>query len=135
MKTTSDEGGDVYLASSSKHVDHKAWLIDLGASFHFTPHREWFYEYDKYDAGNVFLGDDRKARIIGRRKVKLMLQGGRVRTLPSVLHIPILARNLFSVSKLDDAGVKIVFEKDTWKMVQGELVLMRGVRIGTLYKL
>eukprot|EP00253_Pinus_taeda_P018118 PITA_18118 len=69
-KTTSDEGGDVYLASSSTHVDHEAWLIDSG--------------------------DDRKARIIGRGKVKLKLQGGRVRTLPGVLHIPALARNLIS---------------------------------------
>ena len=112
-KTTSDEGGDVYLASSSTHVDHEAWLIDSGASFHFTPHREWFYEYEKYDGGDVFLGDDRKARIIGRGKVKLKLQGGRVRTLPGVLHIPALARNLISVSKLDDAGVKTVLEKDT----------------------
>ena len=134
-KTTSDEGGDVYLASSSTHVDHEAWLIDSGASFHFTPHREWFYEYEKYDGGDVFLGDDRKARIIGRGKVKLKLQGGRVRTLPGVLHIPALARNLISVSKLDDAGVKTVFEKDTCKMVRGALVLMWGVWIGTLYKL
>eukprot|EP00253_Pinus_taeda_P008291 PITA_08291 len=69
-KTTSDEGGDVYLASSSTHVDHEAWLIDSGASFHFTSHREWFCEYEKYDGGDVFLGDDRKARIIGRGKVK-----------------------------------------------------------------
>ena len=38
-KTTSDEGGDVYMASSSTHVDHEVWLIDSGASFHFTPHR------------------------------------------------------------------------------------------------
>jgi len=52
-----------------------------------------------------------------------------------VLHIPALARNLISVSKLDDAGVKTVFEKDTSKIVQGALVLMRGVRIGKLYKL
>ena len=37
VKTTSDEGGDVYLASSSTHVDYEAWLIDSGASFHFTP--------------------------------------------------------------------------------------------------
>ena len=60
VKTTSDEGGDVYLASSSNtHVDHEAWLIDLGASFHFTPHRELFCEYEKYDGGDVFLGDDR----------------------------------------------------------------------------
>eukprot|EP00253_Pinus_taeda_P028109 PITA_28109 len=108
-KTTSDEGGDVYLASSSTHVDYEAWLIDSG--------------------------DDRKARIIGRGKVKMKLQGGRVRTLPGVLHIPALARNLIYVNKLDDAGVKTVFEKDTCKMVRGELVLMRGVRIRTLYKL
>eukprot|EP00253_Pinus_taeda_P010171 PITA_10171 len=134
-KTTLDEDGDVYLASSSTHVDHKAWLIDSSASFHFTPHREWFCEYEKYDGGDVFLGEDRKARIIGRGKVKLKLQGGRVRTLPGVLHIPPLARNLIFVSKLDDAGVKTVFKKDTYKMVRGALVLTQGVRIGTLYKL
>eukprot|EP00253_Pinus_taeda_P018964 PITA_18964 len=80
-------------------------------------------------------GGDVKARIFGRGKVKLKLQVGRVRTLPDVLHIPTLSINLISVSKLDDAGVKTVFEKDTCKMVQGALVLMRGVRIGTLYKL
>ena len=125
----------MYLASLSTHVYHEAWLIDSGASFHFTPHREWLCEYEKYDGGDVFLGDDRKARIVGRGKVKLKLQGGRVRTLPGVLHIPALARNLISVSKLDDAGVKTMFEKDTCKMVRGALVLMWGVQIGTLYKL
>jgi len=81
------------------------------------------------------LGDDRKARNIGLGKVKLKLQGGRVRTLPGVLYIPAMARNLISIRKLDDVGVKIVFEKDTCKMVRGALVLMRGVKIGTLYKL
>eukprot|EP00253_Pinus_taeda_P005422 PITA_05422 len=112
-KTTSDEGGDVHLASSSTLVDHEAWLIDLGASFHFTPHREWFCEYEKYDGGDVFLGYDRKARIVGLGKVKLKLQGGKVRTLLGVLHIPTLAKNLIFVSKLDDAGVQKVFKKDT----------------------
>eukprot|EP00253_Pinus_taeda_P004563 PITA_04563 len=134
-KTTLDECEDVYLASSSTHVDHKAWLIDSGASFHFTPHREWFCKYEKYNGGDVFLGDDRKARIVGHGKVKLKLKGGRVRTLPGVLHIPALTRNLISLSKLDDAGVKTMFEKDTCKMVRGALVLMQGVRIGTLCKL
>ena len=59
---------------------------------------------EKYDGGDVFLGDDRKARIIDHGKVKLNLQGGRVRTLPSVLYIPALAINMIFVSKLDDAG-------------------------------
>eukprot|EP00253_Pinus_taeda_P027759 PITA_27759 len=110
-------------------------LIDSSASFHFTPHREWFCEYEKYDGGDVFLGDDRKARIIGRGKVNLKLKGERVRKLPGVLHIPALAKNSISVSKLDDASVKIVFEKDIYKMVRGALVLMWGVRTGTLYRL
>ena len=63
------------------------------------------------------------------------MQGGRVRTLMGVLHIPALAKNLISIRKLDDAGVKTVFEKDTYKMVFGTFVLMQGVQIGTLYKL
>jgi len=32
-KAISYEGADVYLASSSTHVDHEAWLIDSSASF------------------------------------------------------------------------------------------------------
>ena len=89
----------------------------------------------KYEGSDVFLGDDRKARIVGRGNVKLKLQGGRIRTLPGVLHIPALARNMISVRNMDDAGVKEEFEKDTCDMVWGSLLLMWGVRIGTLYKL
>jgi hypothetical protein len=36
---------------------------------------------------------------------------------------------------MDDAGVDIVFGKNSCKMVRGAMVLMRGVRCGTLYKL
>ena len=57
-KTSKEEGWDVYLASSRTHADHEVWLVDPGASFHMTPHREWFYEYERYDGGDVFLGDE-----------------------------------------------------------------------------
>ena len=104
VKTTSDEGVDVYLASSSStHVDHEAWLIDSSASFHFTPHREWSCEYEKYDGCDIFLGDDKKSKIFGRGKFKLKLQGGRIRTLPGVMHIHALAINMIFVSEMDDA--------------------------------
>jgi hypothetical protein len=64
-KTSMEEGGDVYLASSSTHADHEAWMVDSGASFHMNPHREWFYEYERYDGGDVFLGDELTTKIIG----------------------------------------------------------------------
>jgi hypothetical protein len=60
---------------------------------------------------------------------------GRIRTLLGVLHILGLAINLICVSKMDDAGVKIVFEKETCRMVRGEMVLLKGVWIGNMYKL
>jgi hypothetical protein len=134
-KTFTEEGGDVYLASTSTHADCDVWLIDLGASYHMTPHREWFSEYEKYDGGDVFLGDDSTAKIFGRGRVELLLKDGRIRTLPGVMHIPKLARSLISLSRMDDAGVDIVFGKNTCKMERGAMVLMRGVRCGTLYKL
>jgi hypothetical protein len=107
----------VYLASSRTHADDEAWLIDSGASFHMNPHRDRFCEYGNYDGGNVFLGNDSETRIIGRGRVKLRLIDGRIRTLPGVLHIPGMARNLIYVSKMEDAGVKIIFEKGTCRMV------------------
>jgi hypothetical protein len=134
-KTSIEEGGDVYLASTSTHEDHDVWLIDSGASYHMTPHREWFSEYEKYDGGDVFLGDDSTTKILGHGRVKLLLKYGRIRTLPGVLHILKLARSLIFVSKMDDARVDTVFGKNTCKMVRGEMVLMRGFRCGTLYKL
>jgi hypothetical protein len=125
----------VYLASSNTHADHEARLVESGANFHMTLHREWFYEYERYDGGNVFLGDDSTTRIIGGGKFKLRLIDGRIRTLPGVLHIPGLAIILIFVSKMDDAGVRTIFEKETCRMVRGEMVLLKGVQFGTLYKL
>jgi hypothetical protein len=65
----------------------------------------------------------------------LRLIYGRIRTLPGVFHILGLAKNLIYVSKMDDVEVKIVFEKETCRMVRGAMVLLKGVRIGTLYNM
>ena len=80
------------------------------------PHRDWFSEYEKYN-GNVFLGDDSPKKIMGLGRVKLFLNDGRIKTLPGVLHILGLARNLISLRKMADAGVKTIFEKDRCKMI------------------
>jgi hypothetical protein len=60
---------------------------------------------------------------------------GRIKTVPGVMQIPGLAENLIYVSKMDDLGVKIVFEKETCRKVRGAKVFLGGVCIGTLYKI
>jgi hypothetical protein len=82
-----------------------------------TPQKEWFCEYEKYDGGDVFLGDDSTTKIMGHGRVKLLLKDGRIRTLPGVLYIPKLANSLIYIRKFDDVGVDTVFGKNTCKMV------------------
>jgi hypothetical protein len=125
----------VYLVFSITHAYHEAWLIKSCASLHMNPYKEWLCEYGRYYGGNVFVSDESIAKIVGWERFKLRLIDGRIITLPGVLHIPGLAKNFIFVRKMDDAGVKIVFEKETCRMVRGAMVLLKGVWIGTLYKL
>ena len=82
-----------------------------------TPHREWFCEYERYDGGDVFPGYESAAKIVGWGKFKLNLMDCSIRKLFNFLCISGLVKNLIYVSKMDDAGVKIVFEKETYRMV------------------
>jgi hypothetical protein len=68
-KTTPDKEGILYPASTSTQSDQDVWLINLGADYHMTPHKEWFYEYERYEGGDVFLGDDSTTKIVGWRRV------------------------------------------------------------------
>ena len=53
-KTSSEEGWVVYPVSTGYHSECDIWLIESGAPFYMTPHREWFYEYEKYNGGDDF---------------------------------------------------------------------------------
>ena len=89
-------------------------------------HTEWCYECERY-SGNVFIGDDSLKKIIGCGRVKLLLNDGRIKTILGVLHIPNLARNLISISKMVNRRVNILFEKDRCKIVRGVMVFIWGV--------
>jgi hypothetical protein len=82
----------------------------------------------------VLLGDDSTTKIFRRGRVRLILRDGRKRTLPGVLHIPSLARNMIFFSKMSDDQVHTLFKKDSCKIVRGAMLLMKRVCIGTLYK-
>jgi hypothetical protein len=50
-------------------------------------------------------------------KIQVNIMDGRIRTLCIVLHILGLNKKNIYVRKMDDAGVKTVFEKETCRMV------------------
>jgi hypothetical protein len=86
---------------------------------------QWFYEYERYDGGDMSLQDDSSTKISRQGRVRLILQDGRKRTLLGVLHIMGLERNLIYVSNMSDVGVHTLFQKDLCKMIKGAMVLMK----------
>ena len=72
------------------------WILDLGASFHVTPHKEWFITYDASCKGRVCLGNDYACEIIGVGDVQLKFQHGSTFTMKNVRHVPKLTKSLIS---------------------------------------
>ena len=66
----------------------ESWVVDSGASFHATPHINYFQDYVQGDFGQVYLGDDKPCRIVGKGNVKMKLQNGNHWLLKEVRHVP-----------------------------------------------
>lgn len=111
-------GGDMYLVLISTQSNWHARFVNLGTSCHMIAHGEWLCESKRYDGGDVLLGDDSPTNFVKWGKFWLLLRDWR-----RTLHI----------TRMSDVGVRIMFEKDSCKMVHGVMVLMRGDWIGTLY--
>ena len=108
-------------------------VLDLGASFHTTPHREIIQNYVASDFSKVYLANGAALDVVGMEHVLILLPNGSIWLLEKVQHIPDLRRNLISVGQLDDEGHAILFVGGTWKVKKGARVLAHGKKIGTLY--
>ena len=98
-----------------------------------TPNRNWFSKYENFDGGKVYLGDNSVIDIVGHGSIHVKFSNGRIRRFDGVLHIPGLARNFWSISKLIDVGVHVQFSEASVKMVRGAMVIARGSTLDTFY--
>ncbi|GAA0155424.1 hypothetical protein LIER_38084 [Lithospermum erythrorhizon] len=64
------------------------WIIDSGASFHVTPHKNFFYSYEEGDYGVVKMGNNGISKIIVVGDVHLKTAQGHTIILEKVRHIP-----------------------------------------------
>ena len=140
---TSEELGDVLLASSFDDafiLTHERsmpmdWVIDSGASFHVTPHRSWFHDYDASHTGTVRIADGSSMQIHGIGDIHLAMPNSTTFVLQRVRHVPALAKSLISVGQLDSLGFNVSFGDGGWKLTKGNLVLAKGAKMNTLYSL
>lgn len=110
-------------------------MVDSRCSFHTTPHKEWFSTYEEYDGSNIYISDNSSYPIVKKEKVLLRFSDGRIKTLPGVLHVLRLARNLILDSNLKDLVMHVTFDKHGYRLVRGKLVVAKGKRFVNLFKL
>ena len=55
--------------------------MDSGATWHMTPHRDWFCTYEPILEGSVFMGNDHALEIAGVDTVRLKMHDGTVRKI------------------------------------------------------
>lgn len=115
------------------------WLIDSGATSHMTYNKSFF---SKFSPSNMKVQVAKKDIIMdvlgtGSGIIKFLDKNGtQVKIeLENVLYIPVLEHNLISVSKLTNAGCKILFNKRECQIQLEEKATILGTRCGDLYKI
>eukprot|EP00253_Pinus_taeda_P019375 PITA_19375 len=113
-----------------------SWLIDSGASRHFTGYKESLSNLIENETNlEIVFGDNAKYPMKGVGNVTLQLNQGNTIHLQEVLYVPNLKKNLVSVSAMEDKGYKVTFidGKVVWKKnFKGAFTL--GFRVDSLYQ-
>ena len=77
------------------------------------------------------LGDDESCDIVGKGDVVVSLSNDSTLTLRNVRHVLKLKRNLISVGKLTDGGMKTTFDGDICIITKGAMVMAHEKKKGT----
>jgi len=49
------------------------WMLDIGATYHVCPNRDWFSRSEKLDICSVIIGDDRPCNMEGIGTVQIKM--------------------------------------------------------------
>eukprot|EP00253_Pinus_taeda_P014766 PITA_14766 len=98
----------VALSTSTPPDSLGNWLIDSGASRHFTGYKEALHNLIEKETNlEIVLGDNMKYLVKGVGNVSLKLNQGNTIHLQDVLYVPDLKKSLVSISAMEDKGYKV----------------------------
>ena len=133
---------NVLISALTGTVSHGSndWLIDSGASKHMMGFKESFVKLSEHESPHrVKLGDDYQYPIKGSGESSYKLDSGKYLKMKNVLFVPILKKNLLSISALDAKRMRVSFvDGQVLMWPKGKTfddVVVIGEQEGGLYKL
>ena len=130
-----------FCAGMQKVVKAEEWVVDSGVTTHMKWDKGVFVIYAAMeDMLNVWLGDGRHVKAEGCGSVCLQVKDNkdaeRVIHLSSVLYVPDLSCNLFSVRDITDKGNRMLFDDITCSVItKDDVVIASEHKRGNLYVL
>ena len=111
----------------------ESWIFYSGASFHLSPNKELFQNFNSGSFEEMYLANNKDLKIEGKGDVYLKTPAENQWTLKDIRYIPSLNKNLISISQSDSTGYATKFGKSSWKIVKGAMVFALGTKSETLY--
>lgn len=109
------------------------WIMDTGCSFHMTPRRDWFVEFDNSKTGRVKMANHTHSEIKGIGSIRIQNDDQSTVLISNVRYVPSMTRNLISMGTLEDQGCWFQSRNGSLKVTKGCLTLLKGEKVGTLY--
>jgi hypothetical protein len=115
------------------------WYADSGASEHMTHSKKWIYNYKELQNPiKIKIANGGVIEAVGHGDIQIKTFDGRKWSegeLKSVLYVPDLQCNLFSISSVTEKGYSFEIERNGCKIIKDNEVKILGKREGKLYKL
>ncbi|KAL1194913.1 Retrovirus-related Pol polyprotein from transposon TNT 1-94 [Cardamine amara subsp. amara] len=117
-------------------VPRNTWWLDSGASTHVSHIEQGFSTIQplKGTERYLFMGNRMKARIEGIGTYRLIFDTGCFIDLENCLYVPECARNLVSVSRLDDLGFDFKIVHGVFSLYRKDYFYGNGTLVDSLYK-
>lgn len=137
---TDEELDEVCLTTGLPNRDPESvmWFLDSGATSHMTNDSSLLEDVRKSNTA-VGLADGNRitAEGVGTGRFRLLNENDRhiIVKLRQVFHVPALAANLLSISRLTDEGCSVMFTKTECKVQKNGSTLFYAERVGNLYRL
>ena len=104
------------LYTSTNKITKSYFILDSGATEHWTQHREWLYNYSP-ETKKVYLANGAITETLGYGNIDIQVYNEKSKsysslTISKVYYIPDIKMNLLSIKRILDKGWSITANKD-----------------------
>ncbi|PKI67836.1 hypothetical protein CRG98_011809 [Punica granatum] len=117
--------GDILETSNSSET---SWILDSGCSYHKCPNQELFATYEKIERDKILMGNNNACKVVGIDMMWIKMFDRIIKTLYNGRHVLELKKNPISLDTLDSPGYEYKGKGGVLKVLNGVLVVMKGMK-------